>query len=179
MIGFCPPLTQPKRASPPEFHGMSPLAVPNSVDMALCVVTEAMSGGRVLAPHKLRLCELNPRHINSKHPLSDYTGHFGAMSCKLNVFFITFERGNMKYILAHDLGTSGNKATLYTDEGAQKASATVAYPSRFFNGSWAEQEPEDWWKAVCDSTQALLAQAGVSPSEIAVDRKSTRLNSSH
>jgi len=30
----------------------------------------------------------------------------------------------MKHILAHDLGTSGNKATLYTQEGAQKASAT-------------------------------------------------------
>jgi len=74
----------------------------------------------------------------------------------------------MKYILAHDLGTSGNKATLYTAEGAQKASATVAYPSRFFNGTWAEQDPEDWWKAVCGSTRELLAQAGVAPNEIAV-----------
>jgi len=74
----------------------------------------------------------------------------------------------MKYILAHDLGTSGNKATLYSEEGAQIASATVAYPSRFFNGTWAEQEPEDWWRAVCDSTRALLAQADVAPGEIAV-----------
>jgi xylulokinase len=74
----------------------------------------------------------------------------------------------MSYILAHDLGTSGNKATLYSEEGAQVASATVAYPSRFFNGTWAEQEPEDWWRAVCDSTRALLAQASVSPADIAV-----------
>ncbi|MCL1919575.1 MAG: xylulokinase [Kiritimatiellaeota bacterium] len=74
----------------------------------------------------------------------------------------------MKYILAHDLGTSGNKATLYTQEGAQKASATVAYPSRFFNGTWAEQDPEDWWRAVCDSTRKLLAEADVAPGDIAV-----------
>jgi len=74
----------------------------------------------------------------------------------------------MSYILAHDLGTSGNKATLYSEEGAQVASATIAYPSHFFNGTWAEQEPEDWWRAVCDSTRALLAQASVSPADIAV-----------
>lgn len=71
-------------------------------------------------------------------------------------------------ILAHDLGTSGNKATLYSEEGEQLASATVAYPTRFFNGTWAEQEPEDWWRAVCDSTQSLLAQAAVDPADIAV-----------
>ncbi len=72
----------------------------------------------------------------------------------------------MRYILAHDLGTSGNKATLYSEEGLQVASATVAYPTRYFNGTWAEQEPEDWWRAVCDSTRALLAQAAVAPADI-------------
>ncbi len=74
----------------------------------------------------------------------------------------------MRYILAHDLGTSGNKATLYSEEGTQIASATVAYPSNFFNGTWAEQYPENWWRAVCDSTRALLAEAAVTPAEIAV-----------
>jgi xylulokinase len=73
----------------------------------------------------------------------------------------------MQYILAHDLGTSGNKATLYSEEGAQVVSATVAYPTRYFNGTWAEQEPEAWWRAVCDSTRALLAEAAAAPSDIA------------
>jgi xylulokinase len=74
----------------------------------------------------------------------------------------------MRYILAHDLGTSGNKATLYSEEGTMLASATVAYPTRCFNGTWAEQEPEAWWQAVCGSTRALLAEAPVAPAEIAV-----------
>jgi xylulokinase len=74
----------------------------------------------------------------------------------------------MKYILAHDLGTSANKATLYTEEGRQLASVTAEYPSRFFNGAWAEQEPEDWWRAVCVSTRGLLAQANAAPADIAV-----------
>lgn len=74
----------------------------------------------------------------------------------------------MRYILAHDLGTSGNKATLYSEEGAMLASATVAYAMHCFNGSWAEQDPEEWWQAVCDSTRALLAKVSIDPADIAV-----------
>lgn len=73
-----------------------------------------------------------------------------------------------RYLLAHDLGTSGNKATLFSVDGRLIASHTVAYPTHFFNGNWAEQDPADWWRAVCDSTQALLTQAKADPAEIAV-----------
>ena len=72
-----------------------------------------------------------------------------------------------RYLLAHDLGTSGNKATLYSDDGRLIASQTVTYPTHFFNGNWAEQDPADWWHAVCNSTQALLAQSKVDPADIA------------
>lgn len=74
----------------------------------------------------------------------------------------------MNYILAHDLGTSGNKATLYDDEGRRIGSALVEYPTHFFNGSWAEQDPEDWWRAVCESSKRLLAESGIAPGDIAV-----------
>jgi xylulokinase len=71
-----------------------------------------------------------------------------------------------QYLLAHDLGTSGNKATLYSEDGKLIASHTTAYPTRFFNGNWAEQEPADWWKAVCNSSQAILTK--VKPTDVAV-----------
>ena len=74
----------------------------------------------------------------------------------------------MKYLLAHDLGTSGNKATLFSEDGEMVASRTVSYDTHYFNRVWAEQNPEDWWSAVCGSTQQLLAESGISPSEIAV-----------
>ena len=61
-----------------------------------------------------------------------------------------------KYLLAHDLGTSGNKATLYTLDGDLVRSITCSYDAYFFNGNWAEQDAHDWWKAVCHSTKALL-----------------------
>jgi xylulokinase len=70
-----------------------------------------------------------------------------------------------KYILAHDLGTSGNKATLFTTEGKLVRSATVPYGTRYFNNNWAEQDPSDWWNAVCASTQSLAS--GIDPKEIA------------
>ena len=74
----------------------------------------------------------------------------------------------MNYILAHDLGTSGNKATLYAADGTACASVLAAYDTRFFNGCWAEQNPDDWWKAVCDSTRELLERARVDPRDVAV-----------
>ncbi|MGI6664769.1 MAG: xylulokinase [Christensenellaceae bacterium] len=61
-----------------------------------------------------------------------------------------------QYILAHDLGTSGDKASLFTTDGKFKGSITVNYPTHYSNGNWAEQDPEDWWKAFCESNKALL-----------------------
>lgn len=69
-----------------------------------------------------------------------------------------------KYLLAHDLGTSGNKATLFTTDGQLIRSILSGYETRYYNGNWAEQNPEDWWRAVCDSTHALLQ--GVDPADI-------------
>ena len=71
-----------------------------------------------------------------------------------------------RFLLAHDLGTSGNKASLFTTEGKLVASTTVTYGTRYFNTNWSEQDPGDWWRAVCESTRALLK--GVDPGEIAV-----------
>lgn len=62
----------------------------------------------------------------------------------------------VKYLLAHDLGTSGNKATLFTTEGTLVKSIVYSYNTNYFNSNWAEQDPEDWWKAVCSTTSEIL-----------------------
>lgn len=71
------------------------------------------------------------------------------------------------YILAHDLGTTGNKATLYDREGHLAGSAFFAYDTEYAHTSWAEQDPEDWWQAVCGSTQDLLRQTRVGSDDVA------------
>lgn len=70
-----------------------------------------------------------------------------------------------KYIIAHDLGTSGNKATLFSEDGTLVASHTCPYATDFREGNRAEQNPLDWWKAIVETTQALLKV--VSPNDVA------------
>lgn len=71
------------------------------------------------------------------------------------------------YIIAHDLGTTGNKATLYDREGKLVGAEFFAYDTEFAHTNWAEQNPEDWWTAVCQSTQKLLQSTHVSKDDIA------------
>ena len=73
------------------------------------------------------------------------------------------------YILAHDLGTTGNKATLLdADRGAPVASAFVPYETAYPEPNWAEQDPADWERALYEGTAALLSRAGVAPGDVAV-----------
>jgi xylulokinase len=73
----------------------------------------------------------------------------------------------MPFILAHDLGTTGNKATLFDDAGNLIASHLENYSVAYPQANWAEQDPIDWWRAICLSTRALLAKSRISPREIA------------
>ncbi|MGC0363478.1 xylulokinase [Rhodococcus sp. 27YEA15] len=70
-------------------------------------------------------------------------------------------------IIAHDLGTTGNKATLVDSTGTIVAAVTVHYDTDFSSGGKAEQNPEDWWQALCSATRTLLEDSGVAASEIA------------
>lgn len=71
------------------------------------------------------------------------------------------------FVLAHDLGTTGDKASLFDREGAPVASTFAPYDTHYHQPGWAEQNPEDWWKAVCQTTRGLMAQSGVAASDLA------------
>ncbi|MDP1713400.1 MAG: xylulokinase [Anaerolineales bacterium] len=73
-----------------------------------------------------------------------------------------------RFILAHDLGTTGNKATLFDDEGRLVASTFSGYETAHPQATWAEQNPDDWWRAVTNATRELLSKSRVAPQEIAV-----------
>jgi xylulokinase len=72
-----------------------------------------------------------------------------------------------KFILAHDLGTSGNKATLFSLDGKMGASTLYEYPVSYPETGWVEQDPGDFWKAVCISTRQLLEKARVPAADVA------------
>jgi xylulokinase len=71
-----------------------------------------------------------------------------------------------KYIIAHDVGTSGNKAVLVDTEGRVHGKCFEPYRVCYPRPDWAEQEPEDWWKAVTRTTRLLLEKTGVSPADV-------------
>ncbi|MDR3173257.1 MAG: FGGY-family carbohydrate kinase [Treponema sp.] len=73
----------------------------------------------------------------------------------------------MTYILAHDLGTSGDKGTLFSLDGKMAASALYEYPVLYPRPGWVEQDPEELYRAVCVSTRELLEKAQVRPADIA------------
>ncbi len=73
--------------------------------------------------------------------------------------------GNL--IIAYDLGTGGNKASLYDLQGNCLAENFVTYQTFYPRAGWHEQRPADWWAAVVESTRLLLKAANVKADEIA------------
>lgn len=77
----------------------------------------------------------------------------------------------MAYLIGIDIGTSGTKTVLF-QAGASGpfcrpvASATREYPLSQPQNGWAEQEPEDWWRAVRETVSQVLAQAGAEGGEV-------------
>lgn len=72
----------------------------------------------------------------------------------------------MSYVIGIDVGTSGTKAVLVSEEGKVKASALVEYGLSAPRPGWAEQEPYDWWRASAAAIAKLLNDGGVPGSEV-------------
>lgn len=69
-------------------------------------------------------------------------------------------------IIAYDLGTGGNKASLYDGDGCCLAATFVPYATEYPQAGWHEQRPGDWWAAVVESTRTLLAGGRFDPRDI-------------
>lgn len=69
-------------------------------------------------------------------------------------------------ILAYDLGTGGNKASLYDAEGRCLRTAFVSYDTEYPQAGWHEQRPEAWWDSVVQSTRQLLSSRTADPRTI-------------
>ena len=66
------------------------------------------------------------------------------------------------YSLAVDLGTSGAKVALVSvDDGSIAGHATEPTALRLLPDGGAEQDPDDWWRAIATASRRLLGGAGV------------------
>jgi len=72
------------------------------------------------------------------------------------------------YLLGIDVGTGGTRALILDERGRVAASATEEHEA-FASAQigWAEQNPEDWWRACSLAIRKALAGAGLSGGSIA------------
>lgn len=64
--------------------------------------------------------------------------------------------GKMDVVLGIDVGTSGTKTVAVSANGAVLGSATVGYEMHVPQAGWAEQNPEDWWRATHESVRQVM-----------------------
>ena len=92
----------------------------------------------------------------------------------------------VELLLGIDIGTSGCKVAAFTRTGEVVADVNEGYAVCYPRSGWAEQNPDDWWCAVCRAVQHILERVGdaeicavgvdgQSWSAIPIDRKGTVL----
>jgi xylulokinase len=70
-------------------------------------------------------------------------------------------------LLGIDVGTGGTRAVLVDSRGRVIGAATADHaPMSSPNIGWAEQFPEDWWRAACHAIRECLAKTSVSATEV-------------
>jgi xylulokinase len=62
----------------------------------------------------------------------------------------------LQYFLSYDVGTSSVKSILIDTNGNVLATAIEEYPLFTPNPGWVEQEPEDYWNAICKATNRII-----------------------
>ncbi|WP_346890860.1 xylulokinase [Clostridium sp. UBA3887] len=72
----------------------------------------------------------------------------------------------MKYLLGIDIGTSGTKTVLFDRGGNPISSSTAEYPLYQPEIGWAEQDPQDWWNAVCITINQVIKDSNINPESI-------------
>ena len=71
-----------------------------------------------------------------------------------------------KYILAHDTGTGGDKAVLTDLRGQVIHSRYQDYGLSYPQPEWVEQNPDELWRAVAQTTRQVISDTGIDPAEI-------------
>src|SRR6202012_449733 len=68
--------------------------------------------------------------------------------------------GKAMWFLGMDVGTGGTRAVLVNEQGQVVSSASEEHaPFRTAHPGWAEQDPEDWWRAALIAIKGAIAAA--------------------
>jgi xylulokinase len=70
-------------------------------------------------------------------------------------------------LIGIDVGTTSTKAVVFDPGGNILAQAAQEYPTYYPLPNWAEQDPEDWWRATCLVLQRIFTEQAIDPQAIA------------
>lgn len=66
-----------------------------------------------------------------------------------------------------DIGAGSLKTTVVSPDGRVRGSAGVDLVTHTPYPGWSEQDPADWWRALCDTVPRALAEAGLRAEQVA------------
>jgi ribulokinase len=72
----------------------------------------------------------------------------------------------MAYLIGVDGGTESIRAIVFDLEGRPKGSHASAYRTDFLQPSWAEQNPEDWWRCLGEAVRGAVTAADISADQV-------------
>ena len=72
----------------------------------------------------------------------------------------------MEYLLGIDFGGGASKATLIDTNGNIIAENTSEYPTLYPEAGACEQSPDDWIKALCENTTAVIDKSGINSADV-------------
>ncbi len=73
------------------------------------------------------------------------------------------------YTISYDVGTTGVKTCLFaiTDKIELLAAASEGYNLYVLEDGGAEQDPDEWWAAMCKSTRTVMGQSSITKEQVA------------
>ena len=70
-------------------------------------------------------------------------------------------------LLAIDIGTSACKIAIFYPDGKIASDCTKTYQTSYPAPGWVEQDPNEWWQAICEGIRECLHRGSINPHEIA------------
>jgi xylulokinase len=74
---------------------------------------------------------------------------------------------NRTWLMGIDIGAGSLKTMVVAADGRVGGAAAVDIETLSPQPGWSEQDPAEWWRALCATVPRALAEAGVTPDEIA------------